>query len=237
MIKTGEEVKGEKETGKRIGLFNIGAATGITQSAWAETHAFETEKQSGKLDASLGNFDTNASVTGGMGVYLPGKDGKNQLYYGIEGQVGASVSAIEVDGSMEYELCDFVTVGAETNVTVGEAKLEAASSIGIIDGQVELNASASAELNLVSADVQGKVDMGIVEGKVGGSVSFGVGAHADVGIKDNVLKFDVGVAAGLGCSVNAEIDFSGTIDAVGDAWNYTANAVSEGWDTFIGFLS
>ncbi len=40
----------------------------------------------------------------------------------------------------------------------------------------------------------------VLGGEVGvsGSVSVGVGAHADVGYKDGVFKFDIGASIGLG---------------------------------------
>lgn len=51
---------------------------------------------------------------------------------------------------------------------------------------------------------------GEVEGKVG--VNFGIGAHADLGYKDGVIKADVGLSVGLGVSAAVEIDIGGMVN-------------------------
>lgn len=52
-----------------------------------------------------------------------------------------------------------------------------------------------------------------VSGNVG--VNVGVGAHAEIGLQDGKISFDVGASLGIGVSVELEIDFSGTMDKVG----------------------
>lgn len=56
----------------------------------------------------------------------------------------------------------------------------------------------------------------ILGGGVGvtGSVNFGVGAHAKAGLKDGVIKCDVGASLGLGVSGSFEIDVGGMINTV-----------------------
>ena len=51
-----------------------------------------------------------------------------------------------------------------------------------------------------------------VEGKVNGSVNFGVGAHADIGLVDGKLKCDIGASLGVGASVGFEIDTKALVD-------------------------
>ena len=51
---------------------------------------------------------------------------------------------------------------------------------------------------------------------VSGSVSVGIGAHADVGYKDGMFKFDIGASVGLGVYVGAEVDIGGMVDTVCD---------------------
>ncbi len=247
-IETGKEVENKEETGKRVGLITVGASSGITESIWAESQTYEDGKTTAKVDVGLGNLEATASATAGMGVYVPGEDGELKLYYGAQGKIGVSATVAEVNASMEYELCDNVSVGVESNITVGEAKMEAEGSVGFIDGKLEANLNASAELNAFTAEVQGKLDTGIVDGTVGGGVTVGLGAHANVGIDGGVIKFDLGVAAGLGLEINGELDFSDTINAVGDvyngvsefvgdAWNGAANALSDGWNTITGWFA
>lgn len=55
---------------------------------------------------------------------------------------------------------------------------------------------------------------GEVSAKAG--VNVGIGAHADVGYKDGVFKFDVGASVGLGVSVDVEVDVGGMVDTVCD---------------------
>ena len=42
----------------------------------------------------------------------------------------------------------------------------------------------------------------------------GIGAHADVGIKDGKLKVDIGASLGIGASIGFELDVGGTVKAV-----------------------
>lgn len=49
-----------------------------------------------------------------------------------------------------------------------------------------------------------------------GGVNFGIGAHADVGYKDGVLKCDIGASLGVGVSLDVEIDISGMVETVND---------------------
>lgn len=50
-----------------------------------------------------------------------------------------------------------------------------------------------------AAELEGSLGVNVLGGEVGvsGSVSVGVGAHADVGYKDGVFKFDIGASIGL----------------------------------------
>ncbi len=41
----------------------------------------------------------------------------------------------------------------------------------------------------------------------------GIGAHAEVGVKDWKISFDVGASFGIGGSVKLEVDLSGTVKA------------------------
>lgn len=75
--------------------------------------------------------------------------------------------------------------------------------------------------------------LNVLGGEVGvsGSGSVGIGAHADVGYKDGVLKFDIGASVGLGVSVGAEIDIGGMVDTICDTVESAWNGLKKGWKT------
>ncbi len=79
-------------------------------------------------------------------------------------------------------------------------------------------ASASAGLTLAGTKIDAK-----------GSVNFGVGAHANIGLVDGHLSVDIGASLGIGVGVKLDIDMSGTIDAIADS-------VSSAWDHFTGWF-
>ena len=227
--KTGKSSNKAKDTGKQLGLFAVGASAEESYSAIGENFARKDGKLSTEGSAGIGNLGANASIKGGIGTFVTG-DNKGDLIIGGEAQVGVSASAINVDGSMTYELCDYVSVGVGSEVSVLEGEASAGAGVGYVDGKMMAYAEASAEANVAEVEVEGSLDLGLVEGKVGGSVSFGIGAHAKAGYDDGVISYDVGAAFGLGVSVKGEVDISGAIDAVGDGVGHVMKAASEGWN-------
>lgn len=173
----------------------------------------------------------------GASAQLFDKDGN--FNPGAEAHVGGSVTIFEAEASGEYEVIDGVKVHGSAGVTAGEASAEAEVNVGFDeDGNFNLNASASAEAILVEA----KADVGMeiagvdVKGEVG--VNIGVGAHADVGYEDGVLKFDVGASIGLGLDVSFEVDVGGAIDSakdfVNDAYDGIKGAAKGFWNMITG---
>lgn len=223
---TGEFSEGVPE-GTALGLLSIGAMIGTSISAWHQSASYQGEHLSASATAGLGNAEAHATVQGGLGVFLPDGNGNNQLYLGISGEVGASVSAVNVEGSLEYELCDNVSLGVEGDMSLFSAEAGAQAGLGIIAGEPMLYAEASAEANLVEANVSGSLDLGLVEGTVGAGVTVGVGAHAEVGYHDGVLSFDIGASLGFGASINASLDIGGAVDATGEAIGSVINAAGD----------
>ncbi|MBR5546629.1 MAG: hypothetical protein IKU70_06575 [Clostridia bacterium] len=222
----GNPVEGKQESGLGIGIFSVGASAEASHSWFGENAAGQTGNLSYEAKVGVGNAGANASIEGGLGAYVT--ENGVEITAGVQGEMGVSVSAANVEASMSYELIDNVSVGvgAEVSVLEGEAGVEA--GIGLVDGQLMAYGEASAEINVIEAAAEGNIDLGLVEGKVGGSVSFGLGAHAKGGYNDGVLSFDVGVAAGLGVSVNAEINIGGAIDAIGDGIGEAVDFVGDG---------
>jgi len=226
----GNYTEGKKESGKGIGLFSVGASVGESYSRLGENRAWENGALKMEGGVGVGNAEAKAGIKGGLGAYLPGEDGSAQLTVGVAVEAGVSVSAVNAEGSLEYELCDNISVGLEGEVTALEAEAGVEGGLGYVDGKIMAYGEASAELNVVEAGIDGKLDLGLVEGKVGGSVTVGLGAHAKGGYDDGVLSFDVGASFGVGASVRAEIDIGGTIDKIGEyatkGWNMLQSAFS-----------
>ena len=67
------------------------------------------------------------------------------------------------------------------------------------DGKLKPQFGASAKAEATAAELEGSLGVNVLGGEVGvsGSLSVGVGAHADVGYKDGVFKFDIGASIGL----------------------------------------
>lgn len=224
--KDGNPIKGDEKSGLGIGILSIGAKAGNSYSWYGDNISAQNGGLSADVNVGVGNAEAHASIQGGLGAYL--SDGSGDLTVGLKGEVGVSISAANVEASMSYELIDNVSVGVGSEITVLEGEAGVETGIGMVDGELMAYAEASAEVNLIEAKAEGNLDLGLVEGKVGGGVSFGLGAHAKAGYNDGVISFDVGVAAGLGVSVNAEIDIGGTIDAIGDGIGTAIDTVGDG---------
>lgn len=147
---------------------------------------------------------------------------------GAEAHIGGSATIFEAGASGEYELIDNVKIHGSAKVTAGEVAAEAEVNVGFDeDGDFNLNAGASLEAIAVeaSADVGVEIAGVDVKGEVG--VNVGIGAHADIGYEDGVLKVDVGASLGLGVDGSFEVDVGGAIDNVKDF-------VNEKIDNFMG---
>lgn len=173
----------------------------------------------------------------GASAQLFDKDGN--FNPGAEAHVGGSVTIFEAGASGEYELIDGVKAHGSANVTAGQASAEAEVNVGFDeDGNFNLNASASAEAILVEAKADIGVDIAGVDVKGSAGVNIGVGAHADVGYKDGVLKVDVGASLGIGLDLSLEVDVGGAIDNakdfVNDAYDNIKGAASNFFNSIFG---
>lgn len=238
----GNEVEGEGVLGgKAFGLLSVGSTAGVSKSLWAKEGTYENGNFTAQGSVGVGNAEAHAGVTGGLGVYKPNEKGEMELYAGVGVDVGVSVSAAQAQGSLEYELIDNLAIGAEGEAALLKGEAGVNGGFGIIGGEPVLYGEASAEFNVAEAGGDVYLDVAGIKGSVGGSVSFGIGAHAKAGYKDGVVSVDVGAAVGLGVSVNFELDVGGAVenigdgleavgDAVGDGIEAVGDALSEGWN-------
>ena len=92
--------------------------------------------------------------------------------------------------------------GLSTNSKAGDAGAKADIGVQLYgeDGKLKPQFGASAKAEATAAELEGSLGVNVLGGEVGvsGSGSVGVGAHADVGYKDGVFKFDIGASVGLG---------------------------------------
>ena len=157
---------------------------------------------------------------------------------GIGGEIGVAITAFTAGASGQLG-SDMLGVHGEAQVDALKAEAKVSAKAGLIDetGKVnpQLGASASAEAILAEASGKVGVDLAGTEVNVGGSVNFGLGAHADVGLQDGKLKFDVGASVGVGLSVNLELDVSGTVDMIADHASDIGNAAVDAYNTVTDF--
>lgn len=223
--------KGDKDgaEAKRVGtILSAGYEKSGKVAAWHAEGSGSSGIASGSYNTDALYAEGNYGITGGLYVSKVGKDGKEYfvLEPGVHAEIGGSAGIWQ--GSAEGRLGnDVFAVTGECGASFVEAEGKAELNLGIVDGKFAASAEASAEVNLVKAEGSVGVDIMGVEGKVGGSVSVGVGAHADIGYHDGKLTFDIGASLGVGASVTAEVDVSGLVENIGDAVDSLADAAGD----------
>lgn len=188
----------------RISLLTVADSASYTNSMFG--HEVEISGNGATVSAAVDLNKIDASASYGAGAYI-NKDGT--FSFGAEAKVGASITAFEAGLSAQYEVIDGVSVSSDVTVTAGKIGTSGEAKIGITDEGVAAYGKVSMEAiaGEVSADVG--VDIAGLKGNVSGSLNYGFGAHAEVGIQNGVVKFDVGASLGVGGSVSVELDVVG----------------------------
>lgn len=185
----------------------------------------EYDYGSGKVSATMGEAEAHASASGGF--YVVGNDGKKRFSPGVSAEVGVSVTALEAEWNQQWLGNEQFGLNSDVGVTIGKAGAEASGQVQIFgdDGKVNLQANVEAKAEAIAAEAEGSIGLNVLGGEVGvkGSVNVGVGAHAEIGVKDGVVKCDIGASLGVGFSFGFEVDVGGMVDSVTDiassAWN------------------
>ena len=103
------------------------------------------------------------------------------------------------------------------DVAFGKAEVKGEAVIGLKDAKGNINPTVhgklSAEAIAAEASLTKEVKFAGADVGVKGSINVGIGAHAEVGVKDWKISFDVGASFGIGGSVKLEVDLSGTVKA------------------------
>ena len=188
----------------------------------------------GEANVTVGEAEAHASVSAGL--YVIGADGEKKFSPGVNAEVEASVTAFEAGWENQLLGDENFGLNADAKVTVGkaEAKADATAQIFGSDGKLDAQLGASAKAEAIAAEVEGSAGINVLGGEVGvkGSVNVGIGAHADVGYRDGVVKVDIGASLGVGASVALEVDVGGMVDTITDTATAAWEGVKSGWKAF-----
>lgn len=222
--KEGNEIKDcdTKFYDREVELFEIKGEEKISASLWAGEASVWNN---GKVSAEVGTAEAHASISGGL--YVIGDNGERHFSPGVAAEMGVSVTAASAEWEQQWLGDENFGLNTEVNATVGkaEAKMEGCAQVFDENGKLALQVGASASAEAIAAEIEGKAAVNVLGGEVGvkGGVNIGVGAHADVGYRDGVFKFDVGASLGIGVSVDLEVDVGGIVNTVVDKassiWN------------------
>lgn len=188
----------------------------------------------GEIDVTVGEAEAHSSVSAGL--YVIGSDGEKKFSPGVNAEVGASVTALEVGWENQLLGDENLGLNADAKVTVGQASANANVTAQIFgdDGKLNVQLGASAKAEAIAAEAEGSIGANVLGGEVGvkGSVNVGIGAHADVGYRNGVAKIDIGASLGVGASVSIEVDIGGMVDTITDTAEAAWDGIKNGWKTF-----
>lgn len=190
--------------------------------------------ENGSASVVIGNAEAHGSISAGF--YVIGADGEKKFSPGVNAEVGASVTAFQAGWEQQWIGDEMIGLNTDVGVTVGkaEAKANVGAQVFGDDGKLDVQLGVSASAELIGGEVEGSVGVNVLGGEVGvkGSVNYGIGAHADVGYRDGVFKFDVGASLGVGVSVGFEVDVGGMVDTVVDGAEAAWDGITDAWDDF-----
>ncbi|MBP5330508.1 MAG: hypothetical protein J6Y89_01490, partial [Lachnospiraceae bacterium] len=177
----------------------------------------EWDTKIGKVSAKVGDAEAHASISGGF--YVVGADGKKKFSPGVKAEIGASATALEI--GLENDAIignEMLGINGDAKLTLGKigAKGTATAQIYGEDGKLDLQLDAGVKAEATLAEVEGSLGVNVLGGEVKAKAtgSIGIGAHANVGYKDGVIKLDIGASLGIGGSVSLEADIGGMVDTV-----------------------
>jgi hypothetical protein len=202
------------------------ASVSIYDKTWTSENA--------SANITVGEAEAHAKIAGGF--YVIGADGEKKFSPGVNAEVGASVTVFEATGEAQLVGDEMLGVNVDGKVTLGkaEAKAEVGAQVFGEDGKLDVQLGASASAELIGAEAEASLGVNVLGGEVAGKVgvNVGIGAHADVGYRDGKLKFDVGASVGVGFSVDVEVDIGGMVDTVCDVAESAWDTVKDGWNNF-----
>lgn len=194
-------------------LFEVSAESKASYSSFHLDGEYKNGNYSNSSSLDINKFEANAKISAGLYSTKMGPDGKEvrTLEPGIGAEIGVSWSAIEATHKGRYGN-DVIGLDYGVGAKGPSASAKADAELGIVDGHLAAHAGASAEA--IGGEISGEagVDVLGVEAKVKGSLNYGIGAHADVGVHDGKFSCDVGASLGVGGGVKFEVDYGKAVD-------------------------
>lgn len=179
----------------------------------------------GSLEGEVKVLTAEGHAGAGIGEYTTkSADGKTHHGVGLYGEIGGSASAMETEIKGRLGSENLGVYGkAEGKVLSGSAT--AGGNIGIVDGVPQAYVGASAEAVLVEGSVSGGVNVGGAEVGVKATGKVGIGAKANVGIKDGHIVVDAGLAIGVGGEISLDIDISKPAQVISSGLQNSGKAI------------
>lgn len=188
--------------------------------------------ENGKIAVTVGKAEAHASVSAGF--YVIGTDGEKKFSPGVNAEVGASVTAFEAEWEQQWLGDEMLGLNSELGVTAGKAEAKADIGMQVFgdDGKLDIQLGASASAELIGGEIEGSVGVNVLGGEVGvkAGINYGLGAHADIGYRDGVFKCDIGASLGIGVSLDLEVDVGGMVNTVADAAESVWNGAKDVWN-------
>lgn len=236
-VNTDDEKESQKFDDSQLNKVAQIAGVEIKAEASLFSGGASIQDEYGSLSGSYDVLKAEAYINAYAGIYSVGPDGEKHFAPGIGGEIGASATAFTASGTA---MLGDEMLGAYINgeVNVGHVGATAGGDIGFLgaDGSFNPQANIHAEVEAIAAEATAAVGVNLLGTDVSGhvGVNVGVGAHADIGLHDGVLSFDVGASLGVGVSVDLEIDFGGTAELV---WDAVSDVGSNAWEAIEGLFS
>ena len=193
---------------------SVGAAAYQTSAGESEEYfAYNGTVTAGKMEAGThcGAGETlfyNENGVAGQGT-------------GLTFSANAEMKGVEATGSYRAGTENYNTHGSAT-YSAGEARATAATTLGYGENGLQANAVVGAEVNAM--ELKGSVGATVagVEVNASASVKVGVGAKANVGYSNGILKIEVGAALGIGGTVGVDVN-------VGQIANKVTEGAKKAW--------
>ena len=161
--------------------------------------------------------DAYAQLYGGL--FVMGEDGEKIFAPALGAALGLSLSGLTAAGEARLG-SDLLGVKVSGDATLGKLNAEAKGAVSLRDedGNLDPTLHGEAALEALAFEASGAAVGQILGTEIGvqGSVTVGVGVHAEAGYQDGVFSLEIGAALGVGGSVGLVIDVGGTVDAVCD---------------------
>ena len=120
--------------------------------------------ENGEIGVTVANAEAHASVSAGF--YVIGADGEKKFSPGVNAEVGASVTALEVEWEQQWLGDENLGLNTDAKVTVGkaEAKANATAQVFGEDGKLDVQLGASAKAEAIAAEAEGSVGVNVLGG-------------------------------------------------------------------------